>query len=85
MHGDARRIKDLFHKHENVRLCLSGHVHLLDRCEYLGVTYVCGGAVSGNWWKGPHQETREGYSLVDLYPDGAFDVQYVAYDWKVAT
>jgi Icc protein len=84
MHVDARQIKDLFYQHKNVRLCVSGHIHMLDRCEYLCVTYVCGGAVSGKWWRGPLQETREGYSLIDLYPDGTFDVQYVAYDWQVA-
>jgi Icc protein len=39
MHIDARRLKDLFNKHPNVKLCLSGHLHLVDRADYCGVTY----------------------------------------------
>jgi 3',5'-cyclic AMP phosphodiesterase CpdA len=79
MHTDARRIKDLFVKHPNVRLCLSGHIHLRDRLDYNGVTYLCNGAVCGGWWKGSYQETGPGYALVNLYNDGTFDHEYVAY------
>lgn len=82
MHIDARRIKDLFLKHPEVRLALSGHVHLQDRLEYNGVTYLCNGAVCGAWWKGPYQECQPGYGLVNLYSDGSFDAEYVAYGWK---
>jgi len=82
MHIDARRIKDLFLKHPEVRLALSGHVHLQDRVEYNGVTYLCNGAVCGAWWKGPYQECQPGYGLVNLYSDGSFDAEYVAYGWK---
>lgn len=80
MHTDARKLKDLFHKHPNVKLCLSGHIHLRDRLEYNGVTYLCNGAVSGAWWKGSYQETPPGYALVDLYDDGTFDCEYKTYD-----
>lgn len=79
MHIDARRLKDLFAKHRNVRICLSGHIHLLDRVEYNGVTYICNGAVCGDWWRGMYQECPPGYGLVDLYADGSFDHQYVIY------
>ncbi|HEY1858757.1 MAG TPA: metallophosphoesterase, partial [Gemmataceae bacterium] len=61
MHIDARRIRDLFLQHPNVKLCLSGHIHLQDRVEYNGVTYVCNGAVSGNWWRGAYQGCAPGY------------------------
>ncbi len=79
MHTDARRIKDLFVRHPNVRLCLSGHIHLRDRLDYNGVTYLCNGAVSGGWWKGPYQETQAGYAVVDLFDDGTFEHQYLQY------
>lgn len=82
MHIDARAIKNLFAKHPNVKLCLSGHLHLVDRVDYLGVSYISDGAVSANWWKGQHQEFREGYGVVDLYDDGTFEHQYVEYGWK---
>lgn len=82
MHLDARRFKDLFKKHPNVKLCLSGHEHLVDRCEYLGVTYICDGAVCAGWWKGPYQECEYGYGLIDLYSDGTFEHQYIKYGWE---
>jgi hypothetical protein len=71
-----------------VRLCLSGHMHLLDRVEVDGVTFVCGGAVSGGWWRGPHEpkETAarcpNGYGLVTLRPDGSFTHEYRDFGWK---
>lgn len=81
MHADARRLKQLFYKHKNVKLCLSGHIHLIDRCDYLGVTYLCSGAVSGSWWNGPNQEADNGYAIVDLFADGTFEHQFVNYGW----
>lgn len=81
MHVDAARLKNLFRDHPNVKLCLSGHLHLRERLDYNNVTYVCNGAVCGNWWKGHYQETPEGYGIVDLYDDGNAEVQYVTYGW----
>lgn len=81
MHIDARRIKDLFLQHRNVKLCLSGHEHMVDRCEYLGVSYICNGAVSGGWWKGPYHEFEPGYGLIDLHDDGSFGWEFVRYPW----
>ncbi|MFI4882643.1 MAG: metallophosphoesterase family protein [Phycisphaerales bacterium JB064] len=88
MHIDARKLKDLFHKHKGsagtskVRLCLSGHIHLADQVEYLGVKYACNGAVSGGWWGGPCQEFEPGYALIDLYTDGSSSVDYITYGWQ---
>lgn len=73
MHLDARRLKSLFHRHPQVKLCLAGHIHLVDRLEYLGVTYACDGAVCGDYWKGPLQEFPAAFALVDLHPDGHFE------------
>jgi len=78
-HIDARRLKDLFGKHRNVKVCLSGHVHLADDVSYLGVRYLCNGAVSGNWWKGDYQEFGPAYALVDFYDDGSVENQLVSY------
>jgi 3',5'-cyclic AMP phosphodiesterase CpdA len=80
MHIDARRLKTLFLDHPNVKLCLSGHIHLRDSVMYNGVTYACNGAVCGNWWRGAYQETQPGYALVDLWNDGSFRVDYVRYE-----
>ncbi len=78
---DARRVIDLFEKHPNVKLCLSGHIHLRDRVELANVTYICDGAVSGGWWNGPRRTTEAGYSITTFHPDGTFDHSYHGYGW----
>jgi 3',5'-cyclic-AMP phosphodiesterase len=84
MHNDHQRIKDLFYKHKNVSLCLSGHVHYVDAIEYLGIKYLCNGAVSGNWWRKPLalDEFPPVYSLIDLYADGSSDHHLIYYKTK---
>ena len=79
MHTDTSKIIELFYKHPNVKLCLSGHIHLREKLVYNNVTYLCNGAVSGAWWEGNRRETAPGYGLIDLYADGSFDEQYVNY------
>lgn len=81
MHHNVRPLLKLLAAH-NVKLCLSGHIHQVDRVEYLGITFCCNGAVCGDWWHGPYLEFPEGYALVDLYADGTFDNRYVTYGWK---
>jgi 3',5'-cyclic-AMP phosphodiesterase len=80
MHRNVAPLVDLMRRH-NVKLCLSGHIHLIDRVELRGITFICDGAVSGAWWKGPYLEFAEGYGVIDVYPDGRFDHQYVTFDW----
>jgi 3',5'-cyclic-AMP phosphodiesterase len=82
MHTDFVKLKDLFAKHPNVKLSLSGHLHCVDRTDYNGVSYLCNGAVCGSWWKGRHKDCDEGYAVLDLYDDGSFDCEYVKYGWK---
>lgn len=84
VHGDAAKIKNLFLRFPNVKLCLSGHLHLVDRVDYAGVSYLCDGAVSGAWWKGAHHECTNGYAVIDLYSDGTFEREYVEFGWKAS-
>ncbi|RFM26563.1 metallophosphoesterase family protein [Deminuibacter soli] len=79
MHTDIAKLTKLFVQHPNVKLCLSGHIHIRDKVVYNNVTYICDGAVSGAWWNGNRRETPPGYGLIDLYADGTFDEQYVPY------
>ncbi|WP_221391024.1 metallophosphoesterase [Dyadobacter sp. NIV53] len=79
MHTDTARIISLFNKHTNVKLCLSGHLHMRDKVVYNNVTYLCNGAVSGAWWEGNMRETKPGYGLIDLHADGSFEERYVNY------
>ena len=81
MHTDGTLLHDMFKASGKVRLCLSGHTHLVDRCMIDGVTYVCDGAVSGAWWKGPHEGIAEGYGLLELGPDGSVSHRYVPFGW----
>jgi Icc protein len=82
MHLDAAKFKDLFVKHPNVKLCLSGHLHVRERIEYNGVTYISNGAVCASNWRGDRDQTKPGYGIVDLYDDGTFDERYINFGWK---
>jgi 3',5'-cyclic AMP phosphodiesterase CpdA len=78
---DVQRVVQLFSEN-NVRLSLSGHLHQLDRIEFRGVEFICDGAVSGGWWKGPHKGFEEGYGVIDLGSDGSIQHQYLDYGWE---
>jgi 3',5'-cyclic-AMP phosphodiesterase len=61
-HKDHKELKQLFYKHKNkVRVCLSGHQHLLDRAWYNDVHYFCNGAMSGFWWGKGDERSAEPY------------------------
>jgi 3',5'-cyclic-AMP phosphodiesterase len=82
-HTDVKRIGKLFSQHPNVKLCISGHLHQIDRAEYRGVTYMSNPAVSGGWWKGKHLDAfGPMYTMYDLNADGTFVVQYADYGWE---
>jgi hypothetical protein len=50
--------------------------------DFDGVTYICDGAVSGAWWKGPEDNCPEGYGVIDLHPNGTWSHEYKTYGWK---
>src|SRR6185436_807807 len=56
MHTDFLALKKIFLNYPNIRVCISGHIHLQDELKYLGIKYYCNGAVSGNWWNGAFQD-----------------------------
>lgn len=80
MHTDFISLKKLFAGHPNIKVCLSGHIHLQDELDYLGVKYYCNGAVSGNWWKGSFQEFAPAYAVIELFDDGSSVRNMVAYE-----
>jgi len=79
LHTDARKIKELFKKHPNIKTCLSGHIHLQDEVNYLNIKYYCNGAISGNWWGGAFQDFAPAYALFDFYNDGTVERKMVEY------
>ncbi|MFN7020534.1 MAG: metallophosphoesterase family protein [Phycisphaerales bacterium] len=85
MHADGPSLHRMFAAGAGagkVKLCLSGHIHRIDRVELDGVAYICDGAVCGSWWNGPRNRCDEGYGVVDLMPDGTFTHRYQTYGWK---
>jgi 3',5'-cyclic-AMP phosphodiesterase len=90
-HSDYKKLKNLFYKHQDkVKICLSGHQHLLDVTLYNGVKYCCNGAMSGFWWgkgdensAGPYyyQETPPGYAILELYEDGTVTNTYFPHQY----
>ncbi|MFO0761327.1 MAG: metallophosphoesterase [Byssovorax sp.] len=79
MHIDARRLRQLFLEHPNVRLCLSGHTHQQEALDYMGVRYVTGGSICGKWWDGAYLDNPRSYAMIDLYDDGSVDSTVVSY------
>jgi 3',5'-cyclic AMP phosphodiesterase CpdA len=77
-------LRKLFLKHGNVKVALSGHTHQIDRVDFEGVSYLCGGAVSGNWWAGPIGKFNPGYRVLDLNDNGTFSEKFYDWGWKPA-
>ncbi|HEV8282955.1 MAG TPA: metallophosphoesterase [Chitinophagaceae bacterium] len=80
MHTDFLTLKKIFRQYPNIKLCLSGHIHLQDELTYLGIKYYCNGAISGNWWNGSFQEFAPAYAIMELHDDGSFHRTMVNYD-----
>ncbi len=82
LHADSHILKDLFHQNNQVKVCVSGHIHLIDHVNYLGTNYYCNGAVSGGWWKGEYQQFAPAFAVINLYDDGSSDREIHHYNWK---
>lgn len=79
MHTDFFKLRKLFLNHPQVRVCISGHIHLVDEVKYLGVQYYCSGAVSGNWWRGAFHDHEPAYSVLEFFADGRCERRMVKY------
>ena len=66
----------------NVKLVLQGHQHIYEQIQERSRWFVTAGAISANWWKGPLQETEEGYLLIHVDKDDNFTWEYVDYHWQ---
>ena len=80
MHSDFLALKKIFINYPNIKACISGHIHLQDEVEYLGIKYYCNGAVSGNWWGGSFQEFAPAYAVMELFDDGTVKRRMVKYE-----
>lgn len=78
---NGRELQALFQKHK-VKVVLQGHTHVVEECDYLGTKYITGGAVSGEWWKGPRLGVHpEGFLVVDVHGEN-LKTEYLPYGWK---
>lgn len=68
----------------NVKVILAGHLHHLEQIRIDGISYINGGAICGNWWKGAHKGCAEGFVVLDLSTDGSVAAEYRPYGWKAA-
>jgi Icc protein len=76
--------KDLFDlwKHHQVKAVLQGHTHVVEEITYRGTSYVTGGAVCGDWWKGYRFGVHpEGFMVYDVGGDW-LKWNYVSYGWR---
>ena len=60
---------------------LQGHLHVNERLEWRGTTFITGGAVCARWWRGPWYGTEEGFGVLTLDGDRV-DWEYVDYGWE---
>ncbi len=81
--GNTKALLDVFADTKaQVKLVLGGHLHHLERIEVNDVVFLNGGAVCGNWWRGPLEGCAEGFTVLDLRSDGSHNASYRTFGWK---
>ena len=82
LHNDTKQVRALLRRRSGVTLCLSGHLHLQDHVVYDGIDYLGNGAVCASWWAKPaFHQTKSGFAILDLHPDGRWNRTYYTYEW----
>ncbi len=74
-----REVLDCFAKHR-LHLVLQGHLHVNEMLRWRGTTFITGGAVCGQWWRGPWHGTDAGFGVLTLRPDRV-DWEYKKIGW----
>lgn len=69
----------------NVKLVLAGHLHHLEEIRIDAISYINGGAVCGNWWKGAQKGCPEGFMILDLNTENLVSAEYQPYGWKAGS
>lgn len=81
---NGRTFKEMIQNH-NVKAVFQGHTHIVEEIDYLGVRYITGGAICGEWWKGKRLGVHpEGFSVVTVSGDN-LTWDYVPYGWTART
>ena len=78
---NSKEVLDLFARHK-LLLVLQGHSHVKEYIQTSrGVKFLTGGAVCGQWWRGPWQGTEEGFMVIELR-GGDVWWRYVDIGWE---
>ena len=77
--NNNREVLALFEEH-NLALVLQGHLHVSESLRWRGTTFIAGGAICGNWWRGSYFGTAEGFNVITLHPDRV-EWEYLDYGW----
>lgn len=82
--NNGKQFHDMI-KGRNVKAVFQGHTHVVEEVAHLGTRYITGGAVCGDWWKGPRLGVHpEGFTVVTVH-DNALTYRYIPYGWKART
>lgn len=79
---NSKEVLELFAGHK-LALVLQGHLHVNEFVQSRGTKFLTGGAVCGQWWRGPWRGTEEGFVVVDLC-GGGMTWRYVDYGWEAS-
>lgn len=78
---NGKVIQEMIQGH-NVKAVFQGHTHVVENCTYLGTQFVTGGAVCGDWWRGPRLGVHpEGFVAATVTGE-TLTWRYVPYGWK---
>jgi len=75
-HTDAPVIFDTL-KNRRVELFLHGHLHMQETIQYKNSVVYNGGAFSGDLWRGPFNEFKNCFTLIDFPDSGAFTIKKI--------
>ncbi len=78
--ANSREVLAAFKGHK-LALVLQGHLHVNEMIRWRATTFITGGAICGQWWRGPWQGTPAGFVVVELKDGQAADWKYVDYAW----
>ena len=78
--GNAPEVLATFEGH-NVVAVLQGHLHINETVTLRNTQYITGGAVCGNWWKGPRMGFPEGFTVVSARAN-SITTRYEPYGFK---
>lgn len=79
---NAKTFFELIERH-NTKAVFQGHTHVVEEISYHGARYITGGAVCGEWWKGPRLGRHpEGFIEAEVVRD-ELKWRYIPYGWDV--